>query len=257
MNDIIFSKSFYFCTMHYSKYHYTDNRKGAPSYYFAYMKKGNCKIVTAEDVVEIAEGDIFYIPDACRYQSYWNGKPDIKFVSLGFLYFPNFEDKSYPVQIISRDKTGDDIYLTAVDIFEKISASKKLTAKEVGMLYTLAGMLMPFMYHRPVSGAKDIVRKATAFFADNPKAKISDAAEYCTVSEAALYLAFKKESNVTPNTLKNNLLLEKAKNILITTDKTIEEVSEVLGFSSDSYFRKKFKEYFKVTPKEMRRKYRM
>ena len=77
------------------------------------------------------------------------------------------------------------------------------------------------------------------------------------ISEAALYSAFKKSSDITLNQLRNNLLLEKAKDILITTDKPIECISDVLRFSSTSYVRKKFKQYFNMTPTEMRKRYRI
>ena len=59
MNDISFSHSFMFRTIEFDKFHYTDNRTGAPSHYFAYMLCGNCKITTDSSTVKINEGDIF------------------------------------------------------------------------------------------------------------------------------------------------------------------------------------------------------
>ena len=66
----------------------------------------------------------------------------------------------------------------------------------------------------------------------------SQLAKNCAASEASLYSAFKKPSDVTLNHLRNKLLLEKAKYILITTDKPIEYISDLMQFSSTSYFRK-------------------
>ena len=87
--------------------------------------------------------------------------------------------------------------------------------------------------------------------------RISELAKNCAVSEAALYSAFDKASDVTLNQLRNNLLLEKAKDILISTDKSIEYISDILQFSSTSYFRKKFKQYFNMAPTEMWKLYRI
>ena len=61
MNDIIFSNGFMFRTLEFKKFHYTDNRAGAPSHYFAYMLCGNCKITTKSATVKINEGDIFLV----------------------------------------------------------------------------------------------------------------------------------------------------------------------------------------------------
>ena len=250
MNDISFSHSFMFRTIEFDKFHYTDNRAGSPSHYFAYMLCGNCKITTESSTVKINEGDIFYIPDKCSYQSYWYGNPEIKFVSLGFLCMPNFENKSYPVQVIpNNDK--------AVELFCLLANSNPLSAYDIGVFYTLAGMLLPTMSYKPLCRSKEIIELTKDYLSNNPHAKASELAKNCTISEAALYSAFKKSSDFTPNQLKNKILLEKAKDMLITTDKSIEYISDLMQFSSTSYFRKKFKEHFNITPKEMRKRYRI
>ena len=43
---------------------------------------------------------------------------------------------------------------------------------------------------------------------------------------------------MTPHALRQKILVEKAVELLTTTDIPIEEVSDRLGFSSSSYFRK-------------------
>lgn len=250
MNDILFSNSFFFRLLSQNTFSYTDNRKGAPSHYFAYMLSGRCKIVTDTYTVEINEGDIFYIPDKCSYQSYWYGKPKIEFVSLGFMYFPNFEHKTYPSQVIPKDEK-------AVKLLLSLSEKTHPTAADIGDFYTLAGILIPNMYHVPVCRSKEIISQTHKYLLSHPFANAAEMAKNCAVSEAALYAAFHKSSDITPNILKNRLLLEKAKELLITTDKTIENISDSLEFSSASYFRKKFKEHFGITPKDMRKKYRI
>ena len=250
MNDISFSHSFMFRTIEFDKFHYTDNRAGVPCHFFAYMLCGDCKITTDSSTVKINEGDIFYIPDKCSYQSYWYGNPEIKFVSLGFLCMPNFENKSYPVQVIpNNDK--------AVELFCLLANSNPLSAYDIGVFYTLAGMLLPTMSYKPLCRSKEIIELTKDYLSKNPHAKTSELAKNCTISEAALYSAFKKSSDFTPNQLKNTILLEKAKDMLITTDKSIEYISDLMQFSSTSYFRKKFKEHFNITPKEMRKRYRI
>lgn len=250
MNDIIFSESFGFHTLVFDKFSYTDNRNGAPSHFFAYMLSGSCEIVTNADKVEISKGDIFYIPDKCSYQSYWYGDPEIRFISLAFRYMPNFENRTYPVQVIPFSES-------AALLFEKLPTSAPLTAYDIGVFYTLAGLLIPAMKYNSFSRTQELVQRVQNLMSQNPRARISELAEACAVSEASLYSAFQKESGITPNTLRNNLILDQAKDMLITTDKPIEQICDFLGFSSASYFRKKFKARFNITPREMRKRYRI
>ena len=250
MNDIIFSNGFIFRTIAFDKFHYTDNRAGAPSHYFAYMLRGNCKIITESSTVKINEGDIFYIPDKCSYQSYWYGNPEIRFVSLGFPCMPNFENKTYPVQVILHSDK-------AAELFHLLSNKIQLSPADIGLFYTLAGILIPSMTDVSVCRTKEITERTKEYLIEHPFAKTSELAKNCAISEAALYSAFHKASDVTLNQLRNNLLLEKAKDILISTDKPIEYISDVLRFSSTSYFRKKFKQYFNTTPTEMRKRFRI
>lgn len=250
MNDIIFSNSFKFLTIEFDKFHYTDNRAGAPDHYFAYMLSGSCKIVTASDTVEISEGDFFYIPNKCSYQSYWYGNSEIKFISLGFQYFPNFDNKTYPTQAIPYSDN-------AAELFFRLSDKSRLSAPDIGVFYTLVGLLLPKMSHNTACRTREIVELTQNYLIHHPHATTSELAKNCTISEAALYSAFHKASDVTLNQLRNNLLLEKAKDMLITTDKPIEYICNTLQFSSTSYFRKKFKQYFNMTPKEMRKRYRI
>lgn len=250
MNDIIFSNGFLFRTIEFDKFHYTDNRAGAPGHYFAYMLCGNCRITTESTTVNINEGDIFYIPNNCSYQSYWYGNPEIRFVSLGFPCLPNFDNLTYPVQVIPyNDK--------AADLLRLLSDKTRLSAADIGVFYTLAGILIPLMTNTTVCRTREITERTKEYLIKHPYAKTSELAKSCAVSEAALYSAFKKSSDITLNQLRNNLLLEKAKDMLITTDKPIEYISDALQFSSTSYFRKKFKQYFNITPKEMRKRYRI
>lgn len=198
----------------------------------------------------INEGDIFYIPDKCSYQSYWYGTLKIRFISLGFPCLPTFNNKTYPVQVIPyNDK--------AVDLFHLLSGKNTLSAEDIGVLYTLTGILLPSMKHNAICRTREITERTKEYLIRHPFAKTAELAKNCAISEAALYLAFQKSSDVTLNQLRNNLLLDKAKDILITTDNSVENISDLLQFSSASYFRKKFKQYFNMTPGEMRKKCRI
>lgn len=246
MYDAIFSNGFTFNIFNYGNYKYTDNRKGTSEYYFAYMISGNCKITTENETITINEGDIFYIPYGCKYQSFWYGEPHIKFISLRFLFMPNFDKKFYPVQVLPHNQE-------AVKLFYRLFENKMLSAKEIGIFYTLVGILLPTMTSYTVCRTQEIVELTNKYLSSNPFASISEIAKNCNVSDSTLYYAFKKSSKLTLNELRNKIITEKARLLLTTTDLPIDEISMRLHFSSCSYFRKVFKKFQKMTPSEVRK----
>ena len=53
MNISYLSDNFYFYRIHFEKYHYTDNSKGSPMNYIAYMLKGKAEIVSKHTTIKI------------------------------------------------------------------------------------------------------------------------------------------------------------------------------------------------------------
>lgn len=62
----------------------------------------------------------------------------------------------------------------------------------------------------------------------------------------------KKEYGSTPNKIITQVRINNAKNLLITSDFTINRISEISGFSSPSYFNRVFRKQTGMTPKEYR-----
>lgn len=80
----------------------------------------------------------------------------------------------------------------------------------------------------------------------------TDVADTVDRSRSFVSRKFKSEMGVNLNTYIKNRKLQEAKNLLLFTDKTITEISNYLCFSSQSYFQKVFKDYYKMTPLEYR-----
>lgn len=84
--------------------------------------------------------------------------------------------------------------------------------------------------------------------------KVSDVAEYANLSKSQLDRRFKKVLGFYPSEFIMRCRLEEAKELLIYTDKTANEISQILCFSSQSYFCNVFREKYHMTPGEFRRK---
>lgn len=73
-------------------------------------------------------------------------------------------------------------------------------------------------------------------------------AEYCNVSTGYLSRLFSKEVGESYSSFHARLKVEWAKAMLETTDKSVYEISDGLGFSEAGYFIKTFKKYVGLTP---------
>ena len=71
------------------------------------------------------------------------------------------------------------------------------------------------------------------------------------VSRSQLYKFF-KDMGTSPHKYINDLRMEKAKKLLVTTDKKISSVSVEAGFSDFNYFARSFKRKFGKSPKKFR-----
>jgi len=245
VKDIILSESF--CFNEYVKqFGYVNVIKESMSHYFAYMIKGRCRIVTNTYEVHINEGDVFYIPNGLKYESHWEPNGEIRFLSFGFSYLPNFDNKNYPSQVIHCDED-------CVKLIKSIPVNKKLTAADIGSFYTMVGKIIPFMKSENLCRTQEIVAGAKKELLKNPRLTAAEMSKKLSICESALYAAFARSSELSLLKFKQKLLFERAKELLITTDKSIEQISEMLNFSSCGYFRKGFKNQFGVTPREMRK----
>ena len=246
MKDIILSNNFNFNFYVLNKYKYTDNRKGSPYHFLAYMERGISKIVSNDITINIKAGDFFYIPEGLPYQSYWYSEDEIRFLSLGFHFFPENDDKEFLLQKINMNEA-----LKAR--IKKIPTERKTDSFVLGEFYSVLTSLIPLMQYKVNNPKKHILEKAQKYIFENTNCKVSDIAKHCLLSESGLYNIFKKESELTPNELIQKIRCEKAIVMLTTTNKSIEEISDSLEFSSTSYFRKVLYRYTQKTPKEIRK----
>ena len=82
---------------------------------------------------------------------------------------------------------------------------------------------------------------------------VSVISNLCCCSESYISHIFKKKTGVTIKTYINWLRVEKAKHLLKTTDKTITEISNLIGFNNSTYFTKVFTSFEKISPREYKK----
>ncbi|MBE6738995.1 MAG: helix-turn-helix transcriptional regulator [Ruminococcaceae bacterium] len=250
MNSINFFKNFTFNKYNFFKYRFTDNFvfPGCTTHYIGIMLKGHARLNTHYYSIDVKEGDVFYIPKNLLYQSRWYGDEnnEIEFFSLGFKIFPKEENMEYMLQKLS---ITEDEYKLLMKITENLNED----CMNIGLLYTFIGSVSKNMKINSSEKQDENIRKAISFMHQNPNATVNDIAHYCNMSESGIYAMFKRVLNKTPVEIKHKILIDKACELLATTDKSIEEISDILGFSSASYFRKVMKSQLGKTPREIRK----
>ena len=250
MNDTIFCKNFRFNEYCLSETAHRDNSRGVDFHFVGFMKHGRGRIVTIDQVLEIEENEMFYIPKGCRYHSYWIAEDYVCFDSIGFLYFPTAVSNGYALQKIQH---GADVW----DAFMPLSRDKTVNTASIGILYRLLGRLEEILVPAPTSNKVAVYERLLQFMQKDPQMSIPEYAALCGISESLLYHNVKEIAQKTPNRLRQEIQCQKAAELLYTTNYTIEEICDKVGFSSASYFRKVFESVYHKSPSSVRKEISM
>jgi YesN/AraC family two-component response regulator len=85
------------------------------------------------------------------------------------------------------------------------------------------------------------------------KIEIEDLAKNHNISSSYLFYLFKKQTGVSPISYLNSYRLSIAAELLLTTSKTIVEISAYVGIYDSVYFNKIFKKYTNLLPSAFRK----
>ncbi len=246
MKNTDFFNDFIFLNIKFDKYHHTDQRKGAPVNYLAYMINGTAKIISESKTIEIKEGDVFYIPKNLSYQSYWYGEDVVDFLSFGFLSLHTTESIKAGLQKVPCCQE------TLNKILKIPTKGNNVDIHTLHQFYEVMDEISPILERSCEDNEEIIADRIKKCITDYPHLSVSEIAKKCAISESYVYPVFKKMTRITPNDYKQKVLCEKGIELLLTTNKKVEEISDMLKFSSSSYFRKVLKKHTGSTPREIR-----
>lgn len=249
MTDAQFFNCFRF-HLYSSKRNYTTGVDSCPSHFFGRIVSGHARIVSDRTELFLQAGDVFFIPKGLRYRSRWTcAEGSVTFYSFGFTMLPlEFQTD---LQLQKIDCTPEELAL-----FAQIERTGQVGPSFVGRLYDFLGAVLPKMAILQKSKSDRIVDKAVDLMRSVPYATVSEIAHHCGVSQCTLFLKFRKHFGKTPVEMRHRILTEKATQLLAATDLSVEEISNRLGFSSSSYFRKVLKAETGKTPLEIRKTHR-
>lgn len=86
---------------------------------------------------------------------------------------------------------------------------------------------------------------------------LEETADHLRISAAHLSRLFKRETGITFSDYVNKLKIEESTSLLLYTEYSDTEISNLLGFSSQSYFIKMFKKHTGTTPHKYKKQYKV
>ena len=249
MEQISFYKSFQFNVHRRSCASKTDNSRGIPYHYIARMISGSARIAAVSgEEINVSVGDVFYLPKGLKYHSYWScgEEGEVAWESYGFKMLPLSSNIRYAMQKI--DAGEDDIA-----ILDALARSIKVSPTSVGLLYLFIGRSLGSMRCDLADSRAATWDKAVKYVSEHPSFRVCELAAHCNMSESGLFAFFKQYGGVTPIELKNNILVKRAIDLLLTTDLSVEEICSRVGFCNAAYLRKQIYRVTGKTPHKLRR----
>jgi AraC-like DNA-binding protein len=149
-----------------------------------------------------------------------------------------------------------DTFLKIFDLVEKEQPGYQQIAS--GMVIKLLGYIISFEKQKGFSG-KPIAKIIEAIRFEirqkmDEELNLAELAQKHNVSYSFFRKMFKKYTGVSPGQYHLQLRITRAKELLISTDKSIKEISYELGFQSIFYFSNMFKKKEGITPSFFRNK---
>ena len=245
MENIQFSKTFAFRRFRFSRSHHTDNALGTVCHHIGWIHAGQATFAVGDKTYVFSAGDVFYTPQGCRYQSYWSGEY-ICYDAFAFHLFPDRSGAQYGVQLLPLTDAAR-THLAA------LSADKKVSPSSVAHLYAFLGEVLPAMKPVERDPKKETVAAAREYIRTHTDFSVRELARHLGISESGVYALFRETLGRTPVEEKNRIRADRAMELLITTDLSVESVAERLGFSSAAYLRKVLWAVHGKTPREIRK----
>ena len=215
-----------------------------PWHMICFIQHGQGILKTADTTLELNEGDLFYIPQGGSYTCHWTADYT-RLRAMRFRIFPEAEQTPFAVQKLPASFAPK---------LRTVQAQMWPTAQDLGRFYTILSQLVLHMTLQESSPMQMLVNEVKKLMSGTYMTWSNAAiARYLNVSESTVYLAFQKLEGKTPNQVRHEYVIGEAVRMLTPTDNSISKISDYLGFSSDTYFRKFFKDHTGKSPRQVRK----
>lgn len=245
----------------FNKTYYFDNRNRHRSYLFQYTLGGSGTIKSGGKVYVLEKGDAFFMNmpgEDIYYFDEENNQAPWEFIYIMFSgenlvqYFQYITERFSMVMNLSE-------YHPAIrklwDIYRKAQNGQLTDAFVAGNEVFSFVSLLCAKEDRAEDAHIPLIENAKRYLEVNYYKEISllSVAEYLGVTQSHLSREFAKNVGESPIKYLTKLRLEKAAELLFTTEMSVEMIGKACGYEDVNYFCKVFRRYMKMSPGEFRK----
>ena len=225
-----------------------------PVFSIAYMEQGGGEITSNGKKFAVKEGDVLFIPYGSTYLATWRGEPLAQFISChfsppvsGFL-----AEKVFAVQGV---RGTEEIYGQMLWMLEHKNDST-VAFGAASRFFALLEWIEPQLDYQSLPEPDPRLQTAAEYIHANYQKSftVETLAAHCHMSESYFFALFRKTYGSSPIVYKNRIAIGHAQQMLEDRlDLSVEEISDLTGFSSSSYFRRVFREVTGTSPRAYRK----
>ncbi len=190
----------------------------------------------------VSKGEFYIFPPNAEQEFFYSKNASFYWLFLGGDDVDSII-KNFQIPVQTSCSIRQDTLIALLNNIISEYLSKNIAYEEIALLsaktflYTLKRELNP---HEKKS--KDLLRNIVFSMYSNPHISNTECAQICFMSRENFIRAFKAQYGMTPHKFKQNIIITRAKELLIKTNLTITAISETLGFSDNPLY---FNNYFK------------
>ena len=158
--------------------------------------------------------------------------------------------------IVNSGSSIDNVYGEGARPYSELYTILDMEQK-VEKLYWYYELWLDSAKESKVSQSKTIAEKARIYIQAHymeGDLSITDISEELYINQTYLRKMFKEEMGMTLLEFITKYRMHMAKQLILTTDYSLTQIAEKVGYNDVSYFSKCFKRYYKVSPKHMTKK---
>lgn len=240
---------------------YFTHRKNLNSYYLSYTVSGAGVLEYENERYHVTPFQAFWI-DCKKYQHYYTD-PEKGVWNQVWVHFSGPSCRNYYNLFLEKNNQKNLItFSTQNRLHEKCedliglyrhgnNLSKDILAASI-LTNMMTECILSTNIENKLLAFPDFIRNAMLFLQDHYAENLSldKIAHACSVNKYYFHRTFKKFMGVTPNEYLITIRLNKAKELLRTTDLRVNQVASLVGIDNTSHFINTFKKHEGITPYE-------
>lgn len=227
---------------------------------FTYLLNCDCTYELSDGtVIDAKKGDVVYLPAFGEYRSNFKNfcNDTIDGILINLLFTDEKNEMFYLPDNLKIYKISDSNYIKScfTEILNHSRQPKKNTAEIKSLAYKILSYLGETDKKQKIKSNKYMrIYDAISYLENDIQQSLTveELAQMCHMTPVHFRKLFKEYSGMSPICFRIQKKMESARILLLTTDMSISEISEYLGFENVSYFSKLFKKYQKSSPSQYR-----